>query len=401
MTSLSLQTEEKRSENKRLHVVDALRGFAIVSIMLLHNIEHFDFYYLHENLPAWMVTLDKVIWDTLFFLFGGKSYAIFALLFGLTFFIQDVNMEKRGKDFRYRFAWRLVLLLGFGVINSAFYQGDILTIYAILGFSLIPVARLSNKVVFWIALIFLLQPYELYILFTGIQHPELQLTNPSSWAYFGKATEYLPGNSFWETIQGNLTNGKTAVLLWVWEVGRVFQTISLFMFGMLAGRKALFEKTNFSRKFWSTTLFFATIAFAVLYFSKNHIPEWITVMSIQRPLLTIVNSWSNMAFMLILVSGFVLLFNTNRAGKLLNILSSYGRMSLTNYIMQSILGATIYYGFGLGMYKYTGATYCILIGIGLAILQGLFSARWMKNHKQGPLESIWHKLTWIGEGKDK
>lgn len=401
MTSLSLQTEKERSENKRLHVVDALRGFAIVSIMLLHNIEHFDFYYLPENLPAWMATFDKVIWDTLFFLFGGKSYAIFALLFGLTFFIQNEKMEKRGKDFRYRFAWRLVLLLVFGIINSAFYQGDILTIYAILGFSLIPVAKLSNKVVCWIALIFLLQPYELYILFTGIQHPELQPTNPLSWAYFGKASEYLSGNSFWETIQGNLTNGKTAVFLWVWEVGRVFQTISLFMFGMLAGRKALFEKTNFSRRFWSRTLFFATIVFAVLYFSKIHVPEWITAMSIQRPLLTIVNSWSNMAFMLILVSVFILLFNTNRAGKLLNIFSSYGRMSLTNYIMQSMLGATIYYGFGLGMYKYTGATYCILIGIGLAILQGLFSAWWMKNHKQGPLESIWHKLTWIGERKDK
>ena len=75
------------SEIKRLHVVDALRGFAIVSIMLLHNIEHFDFYYSPQGLPAWMTLLDKHIWDTLFFLFGGKSYAIFSLLFGLTFFI--------------------------------------------------------------------------------------------------------------------------------------------------------------------------------------------------------------------------------------------------------------------------------------------------------------------------
>ena len=49
------------SSPNRLHVVDALRGFAIVSIMLLHNIEHFDFYYLPENLPGWMVTLDKGI----------------------------------------------------------------------------------------------------------------------------------------------------------------------------------------------------------------------------------------------------------------------------------------------------------------------------------------------------
>jgi uncharacterized protein len=64
--------------SSRLHVVDALRGFAIVSIMLLHNIEHFDFYFSPRGLPGWMVQLDQGIWNTLFFLFGGKSYAIFA-----------------------------------------------------------------------------------------------------------------------------------------------------------------------------------------------------------------------------------------------------------------------------------------------------------------------------------
>ena len=70
-------------------------------------------------------------------------------------------------------------------------------------------------------------------------------------------------------------------------------------------------------------------------------------------------------------------------------------MSMSNYIMQSVLGSVIYYGFGLGLYQYTGATYCLLIGIVLAIIQGIFSSWWMKNHKQGPLETIWHKLTWI------
>lgn len=88
----------------RLHVVDALRGLALVSIMLLHNLEHFDVYFLPPNLPLWMVDLDKFIWDSLFFLFAGKSYAICALLFDLTFFIQTDNQNKRGNDFRARFA---------------------------------------------------------------------------------------------------------------------------------------------------------------------------------------------------------------------------------------------------------------------------------------------------------
>ncbi|MDA3816189.1 MAG: heparan-alpha-glucosaminide N-acetyltransferase domain-containing protein [Prolixibacteraceae bacterium] len=188
-------------ENKmRLHVVDALRGFAIVSIMLLHNIEHFDFYFEPAGLPQWMQTLDGVIWDTLFFLFGGKSYAIFAFLFGLTFYIQSNNSYKRGKPFKTRFAWRLLLLLGFGIINSAFYQGDILFIYALIGFFMIPFERVSNRWVFVVALLLMLQPYEWIKLIAGIQNPGMTMADPVSWTFFGKMGEYITGGSFIEVL---------------------------------------------------------------------------------------------------------------------------------------------------------------------------------------------------------
>lgn len=383
------------ASSSRLYVVDALRGFAIVSIMLLHNIEHFDFYYTPAGLPGWMVSLDKGIWETLFFLFGGKSYAIFALLFGLTFFIQSYNQEKKGKDFRARFAWRLLLLLGFGLINSAFYQGDILTIYALIGFVLIPVARLSDRTVFWIAVILMMQPWEWINVLAGIQNPAMKMDDPTSWSYFGKMGEYITGSSITKTWLGNLTNGKISVLLWNWENGRVFQTASLFMLGMLAGRRQIFMITPESIRFWKKTLLVAFVVFIPLFICKSNIPSWINSESICRPLLTIVTSWSNMAFMLVLVSGFLLLFRSKLFHPALNVFSPYGRMSLSNYILQSVLGSFIYYGFGLGLYKYTGSTYCLLIGIALAILQGIFSAWWFRHHDKGPLETLWHKATWI------
>ncbi len=383
------------SNSSRIYVVDALRGFAIISIMLLHNIEHFDFYSFPSDLPSWMKISDKIIWDTLFFLFGGKSYAIFALLFGLTFFIQSDNQEKKGKDFRGRFAWRLVLLLGFGIINSAFYEGDILTFYAIIGFVLIPVARLSNKMVLCIALILMFQPYEWINFLKGLHNPDLAMSDPLSYSYFAKMGEYIPGNSFINTLIGNLMNGKPAVILWTWENGRVFQTASLFMLGMLIGRKSLFVTSANSKQFWIRTLIIVSISFVPLYIVKNSLNEWINSEAIRRPLLTIVTSWSNMSFMLVLVSGFTLLFQISFFHRFLNIISPLGRMSLSNYILQSVVGSIIYYGFGLGLYKYTGATYCILIGIVLAVLQVAFSSWWFKENKQGPLEMIWHKATWI------
>jgi uncharacterized protein len=104
----------------------------------------------------------------------------------------------------------------------------------------------------------------------------------------------------------------------------------------------------------------------------------------------------NIAFMLVLISGFTLLFQTNLFHKSLNLFSPLGKMSLSNYIIQSIIISSIYYGFGLGLYKYTSPTYGIIIGILLSFMMGYFCQWWFKTHKHGPLEGIWHKLTWLG-----
>lgn len=377
------------TSNSRLEVIDALRGFAIVSIMLLHNIEHFDFYFSPAGLPAWLKTVDKVIWDGLFFLFGGKSYAIFALLFGMTFYIQYRNREVRGEDFRPRFAWRLVLLLAFGLLNSMFYHGDILSIYAVLGFALIPVARLSNRWVLAIALILLAQPFAWLEVIQALPNPSAKLPDPASWAYFGRANDYFAHGSALQVWSGNLTNGKTGVILWSWENGRLFQIPALFMLGMLAGRKGVFSDALF----WRKVLPVAVLVFVPLYALKTWPEAWAVGDALSRPLLVIITSWANVALMVVLVAVFVQLFYSR---SWLAFFSPLGRMSLTSYVVQSIIGTSIYYGFGLGMYQYTGASFALAIGIVLALLQRQFSVWWLARHSQGPLETVWHRLTWIG-----
>lgn len=377
------------TQSSRLEVIDALRGFAIVSIMLLHNIEHFDFYFSPAGLPEWLKAIDKVIWDTLFFLFGGKSYAIFALLFGMTFYIQFHNRELRGEDFRARFAWRLALLLAFGLVNSMFYHGDILSIYAVLGLALIPVARLSNRWVLIIALILLAQPYAWIEFIQALPNPNEKLPNPASWAYFGRANDYFAHGSALQVWSGNLTNGKIGVIRWSWENGRLFQIPALFMLGMLAGRKGLFKDAVF----WRKALVIALLAFIPLYVLKTWPEAWGVGEAVSRPLLVIITSWSNVALMVVLVAIFVQLFYTRGW---LTVFSPLGRMSLTSYVVQSIIGTSIYYGFGLGMYQYTGASFALAIGVALALLQRQFSVWCLSHHAQGPLEIVWHRLTWIG-----
>jgi uncharacterized protein len=183
-------------------------------------------------------------------------------------------------------------------------------------------------------------------------------------------------------------------MLWNYENGRFFQTASLFMLGMLAGRRSLFEMSPINKSFWTKILRLATLIFIPLFLVKLGLPDLITGEALRRRLETIITSWANLAFMLVLVSGFYLLFQTDYFHKKLNIFSPIGRMSLSNYVFQSIIGSFLYYGFGLALYKYTGATYSLIIGIVFATILGLFSTWWMKRHKQGPLETLWHKATW-------
>ena len=119
--------EQFIGKHPRIEAVDALRGFAVMAILLVHNLEHFIFPVYPADSPGWLNALDQGVFNVVFTLFAGKAYAIFALLFGFTFYIQSDNLKRRGGDFGYRFLWRLVLLAGFATLNAAFFPaGDVL-----------------------------------------------------------------------------------------------------------------------------------------------------------------------------------------------------------------------------------------------------------------------------------
>lgn len=388
-------------KSARIEIIDALRGFAIMSIMLLHNIEHFEYYNFPEFFPVWLKEIDKVVWDTMFFLFGGKSYAIFALLFGFSYYIQNENQSKKGMDFRGRFFWRMLLLLFFGIVNTAFYQGDILTLYAFLGLFLIPVTNWSNKAVFITAVILILQPLEWARCIYYLINSDYIAPHNLSESYYESIGYYLKNGSFIDYVVGNLTLGKVASLLWSWENGRFFQAPALFMFGMLLGRKKLFITTETTIDFWKKVLRYSLILFIPLYFIKTYMTEMISRPTLSNKLTIIFASWSNVAFMLVIVATFILLYQKEAMNKWLIKLIPFGKMSLTNYIMQSMIGAFIYYRYGLGLFEYTGASFCIIIGFCLFIIQLSFCKWWLKSHSYGPLEYLWHKATWISFSKDK
>ena len=392
MTTLSPQS------SPRLVAVDALRGLAVMGIVLLHNIEHFNFYSFPETTSPLLASLDRHLWDLLFFLFSGKAYAIFALLFGLTFYIQSRHCEKRGEDFRNRYMWRLLLLLGFGFVNASFFAGEILVLYALLGFVLVPVRHLSNRTVFWIAVVLMLQPLEWAKAVYALACPD---ANPQQMIFsLEDVYPQMGGDTLWELIRVNLVTGQLASLNWAWCYGRVFQTASLFMLGMLLGRTGLLHPTADSRArvlhFWGRTVIYALGAAVLLYFAKDFVVGLAEQPLLHASMQTVWSSWYNLACMPVLAGSFLLLCWTG-AERIQRLLAPYGRMSLTDYITQSIIGTYLYYGYGLELRRCCCTTLGLLIGIVFFLLQLAFAHWWFRHFRRGPLETLWHRLTWLGK----
>lgn len=379
----------------RISMVDALRGFAILAIMLLHNVERFEIYQAPAWAPAWLAVIDKAVWEAAFFFFGGKAYAIFAFLFGFTFALQFDKRAALGEDFRPRYVWRMLLLLGFGLLNSVFYHGDILSLYAVLGMALLPVARLGNRALLAIAAVLLLQPFAWVELLRALPAPAATLPDPISWAYFDRARDYLQYGLLWDAGSGNLSNGKVGVILWSWEQGRVLQIPARFMLGMLACRTRLFSPDAGAAARWRRIGLVALALFVPLFIVTKQLGSWVAAAGLRRPLEQIFTSWSNVALAAVLVAGFTLLY-LGAGQRLLARLAPLGRMSLTSYIAQSVVGTALYYGWGFGLYQVVNTTGGLLIGILLATLQIWFSTWWLRHHAQGPLEALWHRATWIG-----
>ena len=385
------------SQSDRLSVVDALRGFALLAIVLLHNLEHYNLYCIPADTPQWLAGIDKAVWDTLFFLLAGNAYATFSLLFGFSFYIQMRNARRRGHDFRARFAWRMVLLAGFSQLHALFYNGDILLLYAVCGLILIPASSWKDRTVLVVAAVLMLQPYAWGKIVYALFHPEYVDTN-SMFVKYALSAEQVGMHGNWaQTLANNIGNGQLYSNLWQVEAGRLFQTPALFLHGMLLGRHDRFVNTPRSCAFWRKVLIAGVAAAVPLYLLKTLVPPHLTNTTIVSYYGIAVPRLYNFAFMSVLVAVFVLCwFRRGDGFRFQRFTIVYGRMSLTNYITQSVIGVAIYYQCGLGLWSSTGATACVLIGLAIFFVQLLFSRWWLSAHRQGPLETLWKRGTWIG-----
>ncbi len=363
--------------NTRIDVADALRGIAVAGIILYHSVEHFDIF--TQDPIVHTLACDKTVGDVLAWLLSGKMYGIFAMLFGLSFFIMNDNQQQKGRSFSGRFAWRMCLLFVFGLINVAFYDGDILMLYAVYGLLLIPISYLPSKAVWCIIGLLAIQPVELYCLITGttIDHSTL-------FEIYNKTIALHEHGTFWENAVNNLRYGFELNLRFNVFSGRLTQLLCLFILGMQLGRQRLFYNEGKNLKIWHIILCVsATLVIALSFVDFGALEMWL------KPIYSLF-------ILLMIVSGVVSTWYAFKSVRsVLHHLCIFGRMSLTNYLLQSIIGSFIFSGYGLACYRLVGTTYAVLIGLGMVICQYLFCRYWFSNHPRGPLEGLWRKFTWI------
>ena len=235
------------TKSPRIEIIDALRGIALAGILICHMVEN----YIGSVPPAsfnesvHVSVIDYIVDGFIFIFLRGKFIALFSFLFGLSFFIQMDNGAKKGVRYGGRFLWRLAVLLVIGYAHSLFYRGDILTVYVILGFFLVPFYRVANKWVLGLAtLLFLgLGRYIIFLITGGdsIWGGTIDFDPNATWVtqYY----EVLKNGSLLDVFSENTINGHRDKMDFQFgHFGRGYFTFAFFLVGLYVGRSGFFKR---------------------------------------------------------------------------------------------------------------------------------------------------------------
>ena len=386
-------TQPKINLKPRIQIVDAIRGFALFGILMLHSIEHFDLLSYPESSPGILANLDPIISNILFFIFGGKAYSIFSIMFGFSFYIQMQNQAERGVDFRGKFAWRLVVLFAIGYLHSLMYIGDVLTVFAMLGLPLVLLYKLENKWLILISVLLMIQVPVLYNIALSVIEPDY--TFHQDWTIWGDVKNTFANGSFPEVFRFNSASGHQAKWLFMYNTGRYLQMISLFIIGILIGRTKYFENIAQHKRLTFRLLTGSVVGF-LLFYTAPYLALHFNLTDTQNGLINaLTTSYSNFFFTILLITAFILIYLKIQPQMKYSLLASYGKMSLTSYVMQPLFGVLFFYGYGLGMHRHFGVTLSLFYGIVFLILQLFFCKIWLKHFYYGPLEWFWRALTFF------
>ena len=388
------------SDTDRIAVVDMLRAFALFGILITHA--EMGFLAGPPPAPGFDVfgSLDRIT-DTFARVFTtGKFFTIFSFLFGLSFAIQMDRAAQKGLPFAGRFTWRLALLFAIGFVHNAFFSGDILVIYAVVGLMLLPLQRLGTRSLLVLGVLLIMNIPSMLanaVQSSGPPPTAVQVAASESarqeFMRVGKQQyEIKRSGSLGELISMNVNGGLKAKAAFQLRTGRVWMTLGCFLLGMCAGRANLFRESDRSRRFFKQLAAWSVIP---AVFTTAALLTWPTPITMQTTDLLPVTIFRLQQAMLsaLYLAIATLAFWSTQSTRLSKNFAQLGRMGLTTYLMQTLFGIFVFYGVGLGLLGKVGSAACVGIGIISFIAQLFISQWWMNRHTMGPVEWLWRSLT--------
>ncbi len=387
---------------KRLELIDALRGFALFGILLV-NLGDFT---LHWGLsPEQLAALATAGTDEsaqfLIRMFGnGKFNTIFSFLFGLGFAMFMARGTQGDAEFLQFFRRRLAVLLLIGAIHMVFiWYGDIVALYAALGFVLILFRQLSDRALLWWAAVLILSHPVLtavIVVSGGALDPGEPLRNLETWLFtsvFGfPADSYyavVSSGGWFDILKYNLA-GPPYRIGEMLSSSRFQRVLGMFLVGMWAGRHMIFRNPAAHRVLfrrvliWGLPLGLVGNALYAMMLTE-------TEPSIRRDL---VYALSVVPLAMSYVAAFSLLWLRPGARRVLAVLAPAGRAALTVYLSQTLICIALFYGIGLGFGGQVGPTLFLPIAVAIFAAQVLMSALWLRHFRFGPVEWLWRSLTY-------
>jgi uncharacterized protein len=381
----------------RIQALDVLRGVAVTGILLANVLVFFGLFIIPQDRAAALPTASRdtiaLFCDKVFV--DGKFYSTFSLLFGVGFGLQLA----RGADAVPRFTRRLRILVGIGAVHAfLIWAGDILMLYALLGFALPWFARKSDRQLLRWTVGLLAAPTFLYMLALA------GWTIAGHGAATGAAEAGPPGRilalfeamgrgGVWDALKGNLV---FVAIRWADLVATVRfpKVLGMFVLGLWVVRAGILHSLAQHRALlvrwsgigWGLGLpLNIAAAFALL--------RWPYLPPSVGGLLGTVAQAGGIPLLAIGYATTVGLLMT-RGSRFITVFAPLGRMALTNYLMHSIICVTLSYGFGLGLWWRIGASTAMLIAVAIIAVQIPLSAWWLSRYRFGPVEWIWRRLTY-------
>ena len=388
----------------RYDILDALRGFALLGICFA-NIPFFAGW-IFVGSDAKQEILGAAFYDAfILFLVDGRFYTIFSFLFGLGFSLQLSRLQsKSNANPSYLYLRRLAILLCIGSIHLfVFWAGDILLLYATLGFVLFFLRNTTDNRLLIIAANLLLLPVAGYWLFWvfGVE-PSIGLYDLAGQLVGGEPNIGVFLNGFYESVvtpnmhryfelNPALGVGRIGYLFDTWRIPKV---LAVMLIGMWAGRQLLKGTLLENKSLLKKTMVFGLaigIPSSVVYTYLTGLNSFESH--------SIEGFWSVIAYLMAVfplgfayLAIFVKLWNKH--ANWLKVFASPGRMALTNYLMQTLICITIFYGIGFGLATTHGPLSFVVITIVIYTFQVLVSNMWFKYFHFGPVEWVWRMLTY-------